>query len=100
MKDDDDDYSVTIAVPSNDGQIYGMKTLYDPYTSVNISSLKKETEDEIKKRVASEIKRVILINRASPESQVTMIMENPDVYDLIIDPCEEATQAYILKTEL
>jgi len=46
------------------------------------------------------MKRFVLVNRMSPEKQAEMVMQNPAVYDMLIEPSDEATQAYIMKTEL
>jgi len=60
----------------------------------------EQMEGEIASRVAKEMKRFVLVNRMSPEKQAEMVMQNPAVYDMLIEPSDEATQAYIMKTEL
>jgi hypothetical protein len=90
------------AIANSAGSLFGplRDNSINDWPMINNNVTKEMLDRELKKRVSSEIKRVILINRATPEQQLKMVMENPDVYDLLIEPSDEATQAYIMKTEL
>jgi len=71
-------------------------TLSDMYGS----TVEDELSESMKKQVDESIVRVLKLNAMSDEDVIVQIMNDPDVFELLIEPSDDVKKAHLYKTEL
>ena len=63
-------------------------------------AVEDELSEAMKKQVDASIVRVLKLNAMSDEDIIVKIMNEPDVFELLIDPSDDVKKAHLYKTEL
>lgn len=56
--------------------------------------------ESLNELIKKQMKWVVKLNQQPDEELIKMIMSDPEIYDYIINPSEDVTNAYLLKEKL
>lgn len=64
------------------------------------ADVEDKLSEAMKKQVDESIVRVLKLNAMSDEDIIEKIMNEPDVFELLVAPSDDVKKAYLYKTEL